>query len=154
MSNILLENYIKAIIEENIIDELHVFDFDMTLYSHTKKDWIQKTLNKLKDSLANPKARVILCTARSNSSEYILSTEKLLNQVGMSLNNFDYCYFKSVNRKENAPTYKSCVILDEVCANNQIKTVAFWDDRQDSLDITGDKLKKYDNKIKYHSFKC
>ena len=57
MSNILLENYIKAIIEENVINELHVFDFDMTLYSHTNKDWIQKTLNELKNSLSNTKAR-------------------------------------------------------------------------------------------------
>ena len=154
MSNILLENYIKAIIEENVINELHVFDFDMTLYSHANKDWIQKTLNELKNSLSNTKVRVVLCTARSNNSEYILSTEKLLNQIGMSLNNFDYCYFKSVNRKENAPTYKSCVILDEVCANNQIKTVKFWDDRQDSLDLTGSKLKKYNNKINYLPVKC
>ena len=83
-NNILLENYIKSIIEENQINELHVFDFDKTLYDHDKESWILKTIRQLKDSLQNPKIRVILCTARSNKHRYILETESLLNKNNMS----------------------------------------------------------------------
>ena len=82
MNNILLENYIKSIIEENQINELHVFDFDMTLYDHDKESWILKTIRQLKKSLKNPQIRVILCTARTNQHKYIIETESLLNTTG------------------------------------------------------------------------
>mgnify|MGYP001215015280 CR=1 FL=1 len=154
MNNILLENYIKSIIEENQINELHVFDFDMTLYDHNKENWISKTVRQLKESLQSPQTRVILCTARTNKSKYILETEKLLNKNNMSLKDFDECYFKSAHRKEKTPVYKSNVILDEVSANYSIKKVMFWDDRSDSLNQVKDDLKSFDNRIQYTAIKC
>ena len=154
MHNILLENYIKSIIEENQINELHVFDFDMTLYNHNKESWISKTVAQLKASLQNPQIRVILCTARTNRTEYIMSTEKLLNQNNMSLIDFDECYFKSVYRKEKTPIYKSNVILDEVTANYNIIKVMFWDDRSDTLNQVKDDLEAFDNNIQYTPIKC
>jgi len=154
MHNILLENYIKSIIEENQINELHVFDFDMTLYNHNKESWISKTVAQLKASLQNPQIRVILCTARTNRTEYIMSTEKLLNQNNMSLIDFDECYFKSAYRKEKTPIYKSNVILDEVTANYNIIKVMFWDDRSDTLNQVKDDLEAFDNNIQYAPIKC
>lgn len=154
MNNILLENYIKSILDQNKINSLHVFDFDMTLYNHEKKDWIQKVVKQLKKSLQSPKVRVILCTARTNKPEYILDTENLLNQNNMSLKDFDYCYFKSANRKEKTPRYKSNVILDEICANDNITIVKFWDDRKDTLDQVKVDIEKYNNKIEYIPVKC
>ena len=154
MNNILLENYIKSIIEENQINELHVFDFDMTLYDHDKESWILKTIRQLKKSLKNPQIRVILCTARTNKHKYILETERLLNKNNMSLKDFDECYFKSYHRKEKVPAYKSCVILDELYANNSIKTVKFWDDREDSLEQVEKNIKNYNKDIIYTSIKC
>jgi len=113
MNNILLENYIKSFLEQNKINELHVFDFDMTLYNHDKESW-----------------------------------------VNMSLVDFDQCYFKPAYRKENTPDYKSHVILDEVCANNNILTVKFWDDREDTLQKTGTDLKSHNQNIQYIPVKC
>jgi len=154
MNNILLENYIKSIIEENQINELHVFDFDMTLYDHDKESWILKTIRQLKDSLQNPQIRVILCTARTNKHRYILETESLLNKNNMSLKDFDECYFKSSHRKEKTPIYKSNVILDEVTSNYNIKKVMFWDDRADTLNQVENDLKSFDDKIQYTAVKC
>ena len=154
MNNILLENYIKSFLNQNQINELHVFDFDMTLYDHDKESWINKVMLELKSSLQNPSIRVILCTARTNDVKYINSTEELLNQANMSLKDFDQCYFKSAYRKENAPTYKSHVLLDEVCANNNITTVKFWDDRQDTLQKVGEDLKSHNQNIQYVPVKC
>ena len=79
MSYLLLENYIKSIIEKNKIKELHVFDFDMTLYDNDKEEGIKEIIRQLKISLKNPNVRVILCTARSNEEKYILETEELLH---------------------------------------------------------------------------
>lgn len=154
MNNILLENYIKSFLNQNQINELHIFDFDMTLYDHDKEAWIDHVMIELKKSLINPQIRVILCTARTNETEYISDTESLLNQANMSLKDFDQCYFKSAYRKENAPTYKSHVILDEVCANNNITIVKFWDDRQDTLQKAGADLKNHNPNIQYVPVKC
>ena len=154
MSILLLENYIKNIIEEKSISTLHVFDFDMTLYDSYKKSWLDKTLNQLKNSFDSPEIRTILCTARSKESMYIIETEKILNQNNMSLLDFDECYFKSTNRKEKVPAYKSCVILDELYANNSIKTVKFWDDREDSLEQVEKDIKNYSKDITYTPVKC
>ena len=154
MNNILLENYIKSIIEENQINELHVFDFDMTLYDHDKKDWIQKIINNLKISLNNPKVRVVLCTARTRDNKTIIKTEFLLNKNNMSLVDFDECYFKSAFRKQKVPEYKSEVILDEVSSNNNILKVKFWDDRQDTLEKVEKDLKSFNKKIIYKAIKC
>ena len=154
MNNILLENYIKSILNQNQINSLHVFDFDMTLYDHDKEDWIQNIIAELRNSLSDPKVRVILCTARTNKAEYITSTEELLNQNNMSLNDFDQCYFKSAYRKENTPTYKSHVILDEICANDNIIYVKFWDDRADTLEQAKIDLEKHDSNIEYTPVKC
>jgi len=154
MSYLLLENYIKSILDQNQIKTLHVFDFDMTLYDHDNKDWIKKVVTDLQASLKDSTIRVILCTARSNKDEHIRETETLLNQVSMSLQDFDYCYFKSINRKQNTPDYKSNVILDEVCANNSIETVKFWDDREDTLRKVESDLKSYNKDIMYIPVKC
>lgn len=149
MNNILLENYIKSVISQNQIKALHVFDFDMTLYNHDKDDWITKVILDLQESLNDPTIRVILCTARSNKEKYIEETEDLMKQNNMSLEKFDDCYFKSINRKESTPEYKSNVILDEVNANEDIKEVKFWDDRADTLERVGKDLEKHSKKIKY-----
>lgn len=154
MNNILLENYIKSILKQNQINSLHVFDFDMTLYDHDKECWIENVISDLKKSLSNPRARVILCTARTNDTQYIKDTERLLNQNNMSLKQFDQCYFKSAYRKENAPTYKSHVILDEICANSNIISVKFWDDREDTLQKTGFDLRQHNQDIEYIPVKC
>ena len=154
MNNILLENYIKSILKQNQINSLHVFDFDMTLYDHDKKCWIEDVIADLRASLSNPQTRVILCTARTNDTQYIEDTERLLNQNNMSLKQFDQCYFKSVYRKENAPTYKSHVILDEICANSNIISVKFWDDREDTLQKTGVDLRQHNQNIEYIPVKC
>lgn len=154
MSNLLLENYIKYIIKKEPINKLHIFDFDMTLYDHEKEDWIKKIVIELQKSLKDPQTRVILCTARTNKTEFITSTEKLLNQNNMSLNDFDQCYFKSAYRKERAPVYKSHVILDEVCANDNIAYVKFWDDRGDTLEQVRIDLEKHDSNIEYTPVKC
>ena len=63
-------------------------------------------------------------------------------------------YFKSINRKQNTPDYKSNVILDEVCANNSIETVKFWDDREDTLRKVESDLKSYNKDIMYIPVKC
>ena len=154
MNNILLENYIKSILKQNQVDALHVFDFDMTLYDHNKESWIDKVILELKSSLKNPQVRVILCTARTNGDEYIKGTEALLRQNDMSLDDFDQCYFKSAYRRENAPTYKSHVILDEVCANSSIVSVKFWDDRQDTLEKVGIDLNNHNSDITYIPVRC
>lgn len=154
MSYLLLENYIKSIIEKNKIKELHVFDFDMTLYDNDKEEGIKEIIRQLKISLKNPNVRVILCTARSNEEKYILETEELLQQNDLCLLDFDDCYFKSINRKEKTPDYKSNVILDEVCSNSNIIKVKFWDDREDTLEKVENDLKKYNSKIEYVAIKC
>jgi hydroxymethylpyrimidine pyrophosphatase-like HAD family hydrolase len=149
MSYLLLENYIKSIIEKNTIKELHVFDFDMTLYNHNKKDWFEDVMLNLKKSLKDPSVRVILCTAREKSENFILKTEKLLSTRKMSLEDFNECYFKSIHRKEKTPIYKSNVILDEVSSNTNIVKVKFWDDREDTLNQVKKDLKKYNENIIY-----
>jgi hypothetical protein len=149
MNNILLESYIKSVITQNQIKALHVFDFDMTLYNHDKDAWIKKVILDLQKSLKDPSVRVILCTARSNKEKDIEETEYLMKKNDMSLQDFDDCYFKSINRKESTPEYKSNVILDEVSANKGIKEVKFWDDRADTLEKTGRDLEKHNKKIKY-----
>lgn len=154
MNYLLLENYIKTVLDQNQIKTLHVFDFDMTLYDHDKEGWIKKVVLELQKSLQDRSIRVILCTARSNEDEYIKKTESLLNQNNMSLKDFDYCYFKSTNRKESTPNYKSIVILDEVCANSSIETVKFWDDREDTLQKVESDLKSHNKIIKYIPVKC
>lgn len=154
MNYLLLENYIKSVLEQNQIKTLHVFDFDMTLYDHDKKDWIKKVVLELKVSLQDPTIRVVLCTARSNEDKHIKETELLLKQNNMSLKDFDFCYFKSINRKESTPVYKSNVILDEICANNNIETVKFWDDREDTLQKVKSDLKSYNENINYIPIKC
>lgn len=154
MNYLLLENYIKSIIEKIDIDELHVFDFDMTLYDNNKESWIQEIIDQLKQSLANPKIRVILCTACPKKEQYILETEELLHDINLSLLDFDDCYFKSINKKESTPHYKSNVILDEVCANKNILTVKFWDDRADTLKQVKKDLEKYNPDIIYIPVKC
>jgi len=154
MSNLLLENYIKYIIKKEPINTLHIYDFDMTLYDHDKKDWIRNIVAELQNSLRDPQTRVILCTARTNKAEYIMSTEELLNQNNMSLNDFDQCYFKSAYRKEKVPIYKSYVVIDEICANDNITHVKFWDDRSDTLEQVRVDLKKHDSNIEYTPIKC
>jgi hypothetical protein len=154
MSNLLLENYVKCIIKKEPINTLHIYDFDMTLYDHDKEDWIRNIVAELQNSLNDPQTRVILCTARTNKAEYIMSTEELLNQNNMSLNDFDQCYFKSAYRKEKAPTYKSHVILDEICANDNITYVKFWDDREDTLEQVRIDLLSHDRNIVYTPVKC
>mgnify|MGYP001337519083 CR=1 FL=1 len=154
MSILLLENYIKNIIEEKPISALHVFDFDMTLYDSYKKRWLDKTLSQLKKSFDTPEVRTILCTARSKESSYIIETEKILNQNNMSLLDFDECYFKSVNRKEKVSVYKSNVILDELKSNRLIEIVKFWDDKTDSLMQTKKDIKSYNKDIVYIPVKC
>jgi hypothetical protein len=126
----------------------------MTLYDHDKEDWIKKVVLELQISLQDPTIRVILCTARSNEDEHIKKTELLLKQNDLSLEDFDFCYFKSINRKESTPVYKSNVILDEVCANNNIETVKFWDDREDTLQRVASDLKTYNKNINYIPVKC
>jgi len=153
MNRLLLENYIKSIIENIEINELHVFDFDMTLYDHSSKSWIQEVITQLRSSIERPEVRVILCTARSKEEKYILKTEELLNDNDMSLADFDDCYFKSSSRKEGAPKYKSYVILDEVYANKKIKKVKFWDDREDTLEQVKIDLKNYNRRISYEAIK-
>lgn len=152
--NILLENYIKSVLQQHQINALHIYDFDMTLYDHDKESWIDHVILDLKKSLSDPQVRVILCTARTNDIAHIQATEKLLNQNNMTLRDFDQCYFKSAYRKENAPTYKSHVVLDEICANSNILKVKFWDDREDTLQKTGDDLKNHNQNIEYVPVKC
>tara|TARA_B100000085_G_scaffold157135_1_gene142706 strand:- start:7244 stop:7708 length:465 start_codon:yes stop_codon:yes gene_type:complete len=154
MSNLLLENYIKYIIKNEPINTLHIYDFDMTLYDHEKEDWIMNIVAELQNSLKDPQTRVILCTARTNKTEHIMSTEELLNQNNMSLNDFDQCYFKSEYRKEKAPIYKSHVILDEICANDNIAYVKFWDDREDTLEQVRIDLERHNSNIEYTPVKC
>jgi len=154
MNYLLLENYIKNVLKENNINELYVFDFDMTLYNHETESWIEETISHLEKGLQSPNIRVILCTARSNKEEHISSTEKLLNQRNLSLENFDHCYFKSISRKEKTPEYKSNVILDEITANESIVKVKFWDDRDDTLDRVKEDIRKYNIDIEYIAVKC
>ena len=154
MSNLLLENYIKYIIKNEPINTLHIYDFDMTLYDHEKEDWIMNIVAELQNSLKDPQTRVILCTARTNKTEHIMSTEELLNQNNMSLNDFDQCYFKSEYTKEKAPIYKSHVILDEICANDNIAYVKFWDDREDTLEQVRIDLERHNSNIEYTPVKC
>ena len=154
MNNILLENYIKCFLQKSQVNTLHVFDFDMTLYNHDNESWISQVIEDLKESLSNPNIRVILCTARTNNADQINSTEILLNQINMSLTDFDQCYFKHQYRKENTPLYKSNVILDEVCANSNIITVKFWDDREDTLRKVEEDLKSHNKNIEYIPVKC
>lgn len=154
MNYLLLENYIKSVLDQNQIKNLHVFDFDMTLYDYDKEVWIKKVVSELQKSLQDPDVRVVLCTARSNEDKHIKETESILRKNNMSLKDFDYCYFKSTNRKESTPNYKSNVILDEVCANNNIKTVKFWDDREDTLEQVRKDLENYNPNIIYIPIKC
>ena len=154
MSILILENYIKSIIEENQINTLHVYDFDMTLYNHNKKNWFDEVLNELNNSLSNPKIRTILCTARSKNADYIFKTESMLKKKGMSLLDFDECYFKSDNRKEKVSIYKSCVILDEICSNSNLINVKFWDDRKETLDQVKVDLENHERIIEYTPIKC
>jgi len=154
MNYLLLENYIKTILDQNQIKNLHVFDFDMTLYDHDKEDWIKNVVLELQNSLQDPTVRVVLCTARSNEDDHIKETESLLRQNNMTLEDFDHCYFKSTNREESTPSYKSNVILDEVCANRNIKVVKFWDDREDTLQKVKTDLALHDKNISYIPVKC
>jgi len=154
MNNILLENYIKSFLNQNQINTLYVFDFDMTLYDHNKKGWINHVVADLKKSFKDPQVRVVLCTARTNDAQEINNTEKLLNQINITLSDFDQCYFKSAYRKERTPVYKSHVIVDEICANNNITIVKFWDDREDTLRKAGIDLKSHNKNITYIPIKC
>ena len=152
MSITLLESYIENVLKENEVNTLSVFDFDMTLYNHDTQDWITDTIKQLKQSINNPKERVVLCTARDNNQNLILNTENLLTSAGLSLNDFDDVYFKSTHRKESTPDYKSNVILDELNANKNIFIVKFWEDRKDTLDKTEKEIKKYNKNIKFFPY--
>lgn len=132
MSLYLLENYIKSVLKDNLNFELHVYDFDHTLYDPDSESWNENIVNSLEKSLKDKKTITILCTARPKNKDLINKTNELLRKKEISLKNFNRYYFMT-NDFSSVPEYKFNCIQSEINKNNKINKVIFWDDREDTL---------------------
>ena len=135
--NYLLEKYIYTIINEEklITKELHIFDFDMTLYNPNKKEWIEEIVQEAKKVINNKNNITVLCTARTNTKEITSETISLLTDNGLVFNH--YC-FKPEKRKMSTPKYKAEAVENLLNKYKDLSSVCFWDDRQDNLDAVGE----------------
>lgn len=132
----LLENYIYNIIKENetIKKELHIFDFDMTLYDPHKGEWLENVVEEARKQIANKDSITALCTARTKNKSTVTNTINLLRSKGLR---FDYYTFKPSNIKMTAPEYKSKAVnkmIKRIKRSEELSLISFWDDRQDNLD--------------------
>lgn len=142
----LLENYIINIIKENktIKKELHIFDFDMTLYDPHKKVWLENVVEEAKKQIKNKNSITALCTARTKNKSTVENTIDLLRSKGLR---FDYYAFKPSNIKMTAPTYKFKAVNKMIKRSEELSLISFWDDRQDNLDAVESLSNQ--NKINY-----
>jgi len=130
--NYLLEKYIYTIINEEklITKELHVFDFDMTLYNPNEKEWIEEVVREAKKSIDSKNNITVLCTARTNTEELTSETIQLLSSKEIV---FDHYCFKPEKRKMSTPEYKAKAVENLLNKYKDLSSVYFWDDRQDNL---------------------
>ena len=142
----LLENYIINIIKENetIKKELHIFDFDMTLYDPHKKVWLENVVEEARKQIQRSNSITALCTARTKEKETVFNTTKLLEEKGLE---FDYYSFKPTNIKMSAPFYKYKSVNNIINNIDDLSLISFWDDRQDNLDAVSISAKE--NNINY-----
>jgi predicted phosphatase len=136
--NYLLEKYIYTIINEDILitkelhncDELHIFDFDMTLYNPNEKKWIKEVVEEAEKAINNKNNITVLCTARTNTEDITTETIRLLKDKGLIFNH--HC-FKPEKRKMSTPKYKAEAVENLLNKYKDLSSVYFWDDRQDNL---------------------
>ena len=142
----LLENYIINIITENEIikKELHIFDFDMTLYDPYKKEWLENVVEEARKQMEKNNSITALCTARTEEKETVFNTTMLLEDKALK---FDYYSFKPANIKMSAPFYKYKSVKNIIKNINELSLISFWDDRQDNLDAVNILAKE--NNINY-----
>ena len=142
----LLENYIINIIKENetIKKELHIFDFDMTLYDPHKKMWLENVVEEARRQMQKNNSITALCTARTKEKSIIFNTIKLLEDKELK---FDYYSFKPANIKMSAPFYKYKSVNNIIKNIEDLYLLSFWDDRQDNLDAVSISAKE--NNINY-----
>lgn len=131
--NYLLEKYIYTIINEEklITKELHIFDFDMTLYNPNEEKWIEEVVEEAKKAIDSKNNITVLCTARTNTKKLTSETVQLLSSKGIV---FDHYCFKPEKRKMSTPKYKAEAVENLLNKYKDLSSVYFWDDRQDNLD--------------------
>ena len=137
------------------MSELHLFDFDGTLFRSPDRPkwwgpktwlvdysslgppcvplkpgsdwWIGKTVSAAKKSISNPNVWAILCTGRFDNGMLRYRIAELLKQKGL---NFDEVY---LNPTGDTESYKIKVMLKILQKHPHIDTVQIWEDHPGHL---------------------
>ena len=141
------------------IRELHIFDFDATLFmspmyppdwgGHVGKCfdtvrslsppcvidpsgmWIESTVSAAHESIADPEVYTVLMTGRTAKPALNARVNELLDSAGLA---FDEVHLKPGGGTQD---WKSSMILNLIQLFPDLETVQIWDDRKNHLDHFG-----------------
>lgn len=164
----ILRTFIREVVGSVI--ELHVYDFDDTLFhspkppkSWTRSEgawyssieslsepavneknlpslWIRDVLDSAKTSLSDPNVKTVMMTGRNAKKVELVSRIKEL-LASVGLN-FPETFF---NNTSDTATFKIERVFEILDANPTIRKIVFWDDKDDLLSFyKGEIEEKYD----------
>ena len=121
------------------INNLHIYDFDETLFKNDTQEWNENIVDLAKNSKARVNTLSVLCTARSNNHNVVRQTKDLLMTKNLY---FDKYIFKPESANLHNAIYKEIYIARILDLNKSIKSVFFWDDCEINLDFVGMMVEK------------
>ena len=138
--------------------ELHLYDFDMTLYDSPQPPepdpvwwfhayplynfgvpgfdhrWILPVVVKARRSTQTPGVMSVLLTARAGSAPLRQIIKKMVRAAGL---NFDLVQLKPVDTQLSTPGYKAAVVYKLLKLYPSIRKVTFYDDLRANVDRVG-----------------
>lgn len=123
----LLVEYIKEKAIQSKNKELHVYDFDHTLYKEDSKTWIEETVSAARNSISHKNTISIICTAREKNQKEDLHKHLLTKNL-----KFDDVFM--YNKKEPVSIYKSNVVEKIINSSNfKITNIVLWEDNEENI---------------------
>jgi hypothetical protein len=128
----IIKEYIKSILKEEKEKDktLYVFGFVDSLYNYRKDRWNESVVSDIKKAFNDPNGITALCTARAKEEEMVSRTMQSLRSRNIK---FDYNIFRGKEVKGTTPQYKVKAVKILLKELENVKTVYFWDDRDDVL---------------------
>jgi hypothetical protein len=138
--------------------ELHIYDFDMTLYESPQppepdpvwwfhayplygfgapgfdRRWILPLLVKARRSTQTPGVLTVLLTARADSAPLKQVIKKMIRTAGLG---FNLVQLKPVDTTLSTPAYKAAVVHKLLKLHPSIRKVMFYDDIQANVNRVG-----------------
>lgn len=142
----IIKEYIRSILkeEEEKDKTLYVFGFVDSLYNYRKDRWNEGVVSDIRKAVNDPNGITVLCTARAKEEDMVRQTMQSLKSRNID---FDYNIFRGPEVKGTTPQYKLNAVKSILKDVKNIKTVYFWDDRDDVLQAL--KVIQLLNNIKY-----